>query len=562
MDLYSSVQKAKEREPKAFDVLYTTYYPQMLGVCMNIIREDKATASDLVHDAFILAFVSLDSLRDNTKFGEWLTTIVRNVSLKYVAGRDKVRLLPVSSLREEDAVFTASSPSPDDDLYHKELLELIGRLPEGYGKVLRLSVIEGFSHKEIADMLGIEPHSSSSQLARAKRMLRRMMADRMIGVIALMLLPFVSYIVFRHKEESPLPAPNSPLPAPPLGECLIPAAPSAEVLPQGGNGEGAKRHREEQEVSSDSAAVISLPEISEDVFITEAEDDSANVVTKDSIVEIEVLPHVDLAEEVGLREKRKWQLAVGGSFGSALTKSESRMLATNATTPPPISSDVPEPDVPTYVVPPYIHTWEEYAEYLRFVSSFSAVIPADTIALCEIAEHNTGEIVQREHHDMPITFNVSLSKQFGRSWSLETGLQYSLLRSDFRMGENGYSINTKQKVHYLGIPLRVSYRWLEYRNLSAYSSLGVTLHIPFYGKQEAQYMVGWQSVYSKNQYFTPALQWQTGISFGLGYRLAPHTSLFAEPSFNWFIPNGSETHTFWTEHPFMFTCPFGIRFSW
>ena len=120
MDLHSSVQRAKEKDPKAFDALYTAYYPQMLGVCMNIIREDKSAASDLVHDAFILAFVSLDSLRDNTKFGEWLTTIVRNVSLKYVAGRDKVRLLPVSSLREENAVLTASSPSPDEELYHKE----------------------------------------------------------------------------------------------------------------------------------------------------------------------------------------------------------------------------------------------------------------------------------------------------------------------------------------------------------------------------------------------------------------------------------------------------------
>ena len=133
------------------------------------------------------------------------------------------------------------------------------------------------------------------------------------------------------------------------------------------------------------------------------------MVTKDSIVEIEVLPHADLAEEVEHREKRKWQLAVGGSFGPALVQSGSMMLATNATPPPSIDPNAPEPDAPTYVVPPYIHTWEEYAEYLRFVSSSSAVIPADTLALIRITEHNTGEIVQREHHDMPITFHFLTS---------------------------------------------------------------------------------------------------------------------------------------------------------
>ena len=544
MDLHNSVQKAKEKDSKAFDALYTAYYPQMLGVCMNIIREDKTTASDLVHDAFILAFVSLDSLKDNTKFGEWLTSIVKNVSLRYVGKRDKVRLLSVSSLKEEEAVFIDSSPSPDEDLYHKQLLELIGRLPEGYSKVLRLSVIEGFSHKEIADMLGIEPHSSSSQLARAKRLLRRMMDSRVIGVIVLLLLPIVSYLVFR-QEESPLPRGGEEKGSSQLSEERL------SLKEVGGSREG----------SLDSA-VISLPDISEDVFIAETEDDSASTGTKDSVVLREVLPHIDMAEDDTHREKRKWQITVGGSLGPALTQSESRILATNSTSLPSIGSDVPEPDGPTYVVPDYVNTWEDYASYLKFVSTVSDIIHADTIVRSEIAEHNTGKIVQREHHDMPITLGISLSKQLGRSWSLETGLQYSLLKSDFQMGENGYSINTKQKAHYLGIPLRVSYRWLEYRNLSAYSSLGVTMHLPVYGKQETQYLAGWQSLLSENQYFMPSLQWQTGVSFGLQYKFAPHTSLFAEPSFNWFIPNDSETHTSWTEHPFMFNFSLGIRVSW
>ena len=555
MDLNDTVSKAKEKDAKAFASLYAAYHAQMLGVCMNIIREDKQTASDLVHDAFILAFVSLDSLKDNHKFGEWLTTIVRNVSLKHVSRREREHLLSVSSLREDDAVFTASSPSPEEDLYYQELLQLISRLPEGYSKVLRLSAVEGFSHKEIADMLGIEPHSSSSQLSRAKRLLQQMMDRRLVGVVVLLLLPLVSYLVFRKK--------GSPLPAPPLGECPIEEQGESPLSRRGEASAASSSPSKKVERRPQTNGVDSVPETSEDVFITRVEDDSVGIQVVDSAKERDILPPEPTPHEViRQKEKRQWQLAVSGSFGQAQTQSGGLLLATNTPPSPSVGSDVPEPDAPTFVIPDYINTWEDYAQYLRFLSSSTANIPADTTCLISIADHNTGEIVQREHHDVPITFSFSLSKQIAKRWSLETGLQYSLLKSRFQMGENGYSVSTRQQAHYLGVPFRVAYNLLSYRNLSAYSSLGVTLHIPLAGSRQTQYMVGWQSFNADRQYFTPALQWQTGVSFGLQYRIAPHTSLFAEPSFNWFIPNGSATHTSWTEHPFMFTCPFGVRVNW
>ena len=182
--------------------------------------------------------------------------------------------------------------------------------------------------------------------------------------------------------------------------------------------------------------------------------------------------------------------------------------------------------------------------------------------MIEIAERNTGRISQKEHHDKPITFAVSFTKSLPGRWSLETGLQYSILNSQFSMGENGDSATTRQRIHYLGLPLRASYRWIDYRRLSAYSSVGLTMHIPVYGKVWGSYYNDRQCVFSDAGHFSPSLQWQMGISIGMQYRFAPHTSLFAEPTFNWFIPSGSDTHTVWTEHPFMFTCPFGVRITW
>jgi len=111
MDLDTLIRKAKEKDPDALDTIYRTYYPQMVGICMNIIREDRATVDDLVHDAFILAFVSIGNLRDNSKINEWLTSIVRNVSLKHIEQRERVHTLPISSIKEEDAVFVDSASS-------------------------------------------------------------------------------------------------------------------------------------------------------------------------------------------------------------------------------------------------------------------------------------------------------------------------------------------------------------------------------------------------------------------------------------------------------------------
>jgi RNA polymerase sigma factor (sigma-70 family) len=162
MDIDKIIERAKEKDPKALNDIYKMYYPKMVGVCMKIIKEDEDMAHDLVHDAFVLAFASMDKLRDNERFGEWLTTIVRNVSLKHSAQKAKLRLVPLSSISPNHEALLDYSDIPDSDMNSKDILELVSQLPEGYSKIFRLSVIEGFSHKQIVDMLGIEPHSSSS----------------------------------------------------------------------------------------------------------------------------------------------------------------------------------------------------------------------------------------------------------------------------------------------------------------------------------------------------------------------------------------------------------------
>ena len=201
IDLDTVIQRAKEKDPQALATIYRMYYPKMVGVCMKIIKKDEGMVHDLVHDAFVLAFASLDKLRDNERFGEWLTTIVRNVALKHIAQKEKVHLVSLSSIASNDEVLVDYASAPDTQMNSKDILELVAQLPEGYRKIFQLSVIEGFSHKEIAAMLGIEPHSSSSQLSRAKGMLKRIMKYRMLAVILLLIVSIPLYFILSHRGK-------------------------------------------------------------------------------------------------------------------------------------------------------------------------------------------------------------------------------------------------------------------------------------------------------------------------------------------------------------------------
>lgn len=145
----------------------------MRSICFSITKEDEDTINDLVQDAFVLTYYSLSKLKDNSKFKEWCAAITKNTALKHLEKKSKLQTISFSSIMDEELEVEGALQT-DSLLHENDILELINSLPTGYGKVFRMSVIEGFSHKEIADKLGIEPHSSSSQLARAKAMLRNM----------------------------------------------------------------------------------------------------------------------------------------------------------------------------------------------------------------------------------------------------------------------------------------------------------------------------------------------------------------------------------------------------
>lgn len=554
MDLKMLIERVKADDADALNTIYEAYVPMMRNVCFSITKADEDTVNDLVQDAFILAYYSIEKLNDEEKFGEWAAAITKNVSLKYLERKRKVKFIPLSHYL--DNMNVESGVSADAVLAEKELMQLIDRLPKGYGKVFRMSVIEGLSHKEIAERLGIEPHSSSSQLARAKAMLRKMINRRMLAVISaiIVMIPLCKYLFQRRgteekktvtakvegtkvKSKKTQDIDTQPSVTPTVSNNYIAKTPTVTPLPQGG-------------VDLDSMpknAVLEIRDTAINIAVAIPPTDS---VARDSIQYNIPIFENHMAEDVSKKHKNKWQLLAAGSLGPALVQNAYKLFAG-------IGDDIT--DSPSTDIPKVISTWEDYYKFL--VRKGGQVSP-DTAALITIAKHNTGKIVEREQHDKPITLGLALTKSLGKNWSIESGLQYSLLKSNFTMGEGAYYIQRTQNVHYLGLPFRLSYKWLRSKRWSVYSSAGVLLNIPLVGEAKERYVTDTTVPYKNRWHFTPSWQWSVGAGVGVQYNLSPNWGIYAEPTLNWYIPNGSSIHTIWTEHPFTVTAPFGVRFTW
>ena len=552
MDIKTLVERAKTKDSHALETLYNMYYPKMLGLCIKITKEDEDTAKDLVHDAFVLAFSSLHNLNTPQRFGEWLSTITRNVALKYIERKGKISFV---SITDKDETVAASGVSSDSTVDLQDILNLIDELPNGYGKVLRLYAIDGFSHKEIAEILEIEPHSSSSQLSRAKAMLRKIMDRRLLAVVLLLIIAIPLYFfVLRNKpfrQQKPEMAKTSKSKKPVDANDIPKPVRGRNDVKKSGNENIAASNATTIETMDttfvpDSAAVEMIVPNTQ---VAEHEQNSTEITT-DSIMPRIIFPDYELAKNDEKKKNNKWQMLAAGSVGPALAQNIYRLIATGK----------PDADSEAPTFPENINTWEDFSRYLHMKEHEN--MPADTLAMIEIADHNQGDIIEREQHDRPITFGISLSKPLSKKWNFETGLQYSILKSRSVMGSEEYYIGKEQKIHYIGIPLRVSYHLADYKNLSAYSSAGLQLNIPVYGKINSKYIVDNASAYTNSWHITPPLQWSTNFSLGLQYKFLPKWTLYVEPTLYWYIPNGSNTHTIWTEHPVMFSVPFGIRFTW
>ncbi|MDD4515104.1 sigma-70 family RNA polymerase sigma factor [Massilibacteroides sp.] len=149
--------------------LYNRFSRKMMGVCYRYVN-DKETAADLLQEGFIKVFMSLKSYSGTGSFEGWVRKIFVNSALEYLRKTDVLR-----EATDLDHMVELSQPDSSviSSMTADELMKLVQELPPGFRTVFNLFAIEGYSHREIGELLNITESTSRSQYTRARQLLQK-----------------------------------------------------------------------------------------------------------------------------------------------------------------------------------------------------------------------------------------------------------------------------------------------------------------------------------------------------------------------------------------------------
>ena len=162
------IRECRRGDQKAQFEIYRLYHGAMYNTSLRIVG-DPDDAEDVMQEAFLKAFMKLDSYKGEVSFGAWIKRIVINKSLDFLRlKKERVSLDEVGELEEEGETESDSIPVA----YEPETIKrAIYDLPEGYRIVLSLILLEGYDHEEVSEILGITNATSRTQYHRAKKKL-------------------------------------------------------------------------------------------------------------------------------------------------------------------------------------------------------------------------------------------------------------------------------------------------------------------------------------------------------------------------------------------------------
>ncbi|AZO08552.1 MULTISPECIES: RNA polymerase sigma factor [unclassified Mesorhizobium] len=186
------VRRALAREADAFRLIIKMHNQRLYRIARGVVR-NNAEAEDIVQEAYLRAFASLDSFRGDASLSTWLSRITINEAL----GRLRKRKVTVPMPENPEAQIIRFPLNPGDDpertMAQRQILGLVERatdsLPDVYRTVFVARVIEGLSIEETADLLGIRPETVKTRLHRARALVRKALDDE-IGPVLLDAFPF------------------------------------------------------------------------------------------------------------------------------------------------------------------------------------------------------------------------------------------------------------------------------------------------------------------------------------------------------------------------------------
>jgi RNA polymerase sigma-70 factor (ECF subfamily) len=161
-----TIALAVKNNRQAQQCIYSKYASKMLSVCRQYIK-DIQLAEDVMITAFMKVFVNLERFENKGSFEGWIRRTMINECISFIRVQKKVHFI-----EDNTVIFENVDNDSDIQFSIEDIQSLIDSLPDGYKIVFNLFVIEGYKHKEIASMLGINEGTSKSQFAHARRILK------------------------------------------------------------------------------------------------------------------------------------------------------------------------------------------------------------------------------------------------------------------------------------------------------------------------------------------------------------------------------------------------------
>jgi|SRR5574344_125917 RNA polymerase sigma factor (sigma-70 family) len=168
------IEGAKRGDRRSQKAIYDLLSGKMFAVCLRYMG-DRDSAEDILQDGFVTLFSKMDSFSGAGSFEGWARKVFVNTALMSLRKKDALK-----GSEDVDAAWdiTSDEPTAVQKISYNDLIKMVAALPPGFRTVFNMYVIEGYSHKEIAESLGISETTSRSQLQRARVLLQSKIKER------------------------------------------------------------------------------------------------------------------------------------------------------------------------------------------------------------------------------------------------------------------------------------------------------------------------------------------------------------------------------------------------
>ena len=556
--------------------LYMQYGSRILALCRRYVS-DPADAEDLKQDAFVKIYRVIGRFRW-TRPGSlyaWMSRVTINMAFDSFGKRRRLARQLVDVDEMESVIPDESTREEAASVPPEVLAAMIEALPEGYRTVFKLYCIDGLSHKDIAALLGIKEKSSSASLSRARallsdaireywrnqeegaspeswagilRKMRRATALRVSATAMALLLP-VSALLLWHSNRQPsappiaevtptVPVEPSPVPEEPIAiqeDAFVPysrpsvAQGNSYVIPSN----SPVIPSEAKESLSSPVVPNDSPVVPSDTSATSQEPrQEPKQAPKQDTRPDPIDPFLTLPEQIQ-RQRPRISLSLRAGSGATRRSADVDLDSTPYIAALTYMNEIRLPDGAINAIDG-IEVWNVRSNYGNAIEWLTNNSAPGLFASTK----------DSYRHDLPVSLGLTARMELTPRLGVESGLEYTYLHSTV-LSE---ATHMDQRLHFVGIPVRMDARLWSRGGIDLYAGLGV----------KAEKCIA--ATMGRIECEEPRLQWSAEAFAGVQYRIAPRTHLYFQPQISYSFTK-TDLVTYRTETPMMFTLNAGLRFD-